>query len=122
MWKRRKSRTSSGPSEHVDRVDHGLDPGEARHCRILKLRWASHSLSPTYALISDKGTLVRTRVAEVSQVGRNTQGLTLIRLPDDEKLAGVVKIESEDDEAPTNGTGESGFSVDDAVGPSGAAD
>ncbi|MBS0381214.1 MAG: DNA gyrase subunit A [Proteobacteria bacterium] len=47
-------------------------------------------------LISDKGTLVRTRVAEVSQVGRNTQGVTLIRLPDDEKLAGVVKIESED--------------------------
>ncbi|TAN03916.1 MAG: DNA gyrase subunit A [Rhodanobacteraceae bacterium] len=48
-------------------------------------------------LISDKGTLVRTRVAEISQVGRNTQGVTLIRLPNDEKLAGVVKIESEDD-------------------------
>ncbi|HEY8230583.1 MAG TPA: DNA gyrase subunit A [Rhodanobacteraceae bacterium] len=47
-------------------------------------------------LISDKGTLVRTRVAEISQVGRNTQGVTLIRLPDDEKLVGVVKIESED--------------------------
>ncbi|WIG55863.1 MAG: DNA gyrase subunit A [Rhodanobacteraceae bacterium] len=54
-------------------------------------------------LISDKGTLVRTRVAEISQVGRNTQGVTLIRLPDDEKLVGVVKIESEDDEASTNG-------------------
>ena len=51
-------------------------------------------------LISDKGTLVRTRVAEVSQVGRNTQGVTLIRLPDDEKLAGVVRIENgEGDEA-----------------------
>ena len=48
-------------------------------------------------LISDKGTLVRTRVAEISQVGRNTQGVTLIRLPEDEKLAGVVKIESEDE-------------------------
>jgi DNA gyrase subunit A len=55
-------------------------------------------------LISDKGTLVRTRVAEISQVGRNTQGVTLIRLPDDEKLVGVVKIESEDgDGAETNG-------------------
>ncbi|MBU6417608.1 MAG: DNA gyrase subunit A, partial [Xanthomonadaceae bacterium] len=59
-------------------------------------------------LISDKGTLVRTRVAEISQVGRNTQGVTLIRLPDDEKLVGVVKIESEDDEAvATNGDGAS---------------
>jgi DNA gyrase subunit A len=50
-------------------------------------------------LISDHGTLVRTRVAEISQVGRNTQGVTLIRLPDDEKLVGVVKIESDGDDA-----------------------
>jgi DNA gyrase subunit A len=58
-------------------------------------------------LISDKGTLVRTRVAEVSQVGRNTQGVTLIRLPEDEKLVGVVRIENGDeDEGPeTNGDG-----------------
>jgi DNA gyrase subunit A len=57
-------------------------------------------------LISNQGTLVRTRVAEVSQVGRNTQGVTLIRLPDDEKLVGVVKIENGDDEgAETNGAG-----------------
>ncbi|HKZ12090.1 MAG TPA: DNA gyrase subunit A [Rhodanobacteraceae bacterium] len=58
-------------------------------------------------LISDKGTLVRTRVAEISQVGRNTQGVTLIRLPEDEKLVGVVKIENgdEDDGAGTNGDG-----------------
>jgi len=54
-------------------------------------------------LISDKGTLVRTRVAEISQVGRNTQGVTLIRLPEDEKLAGVVKIESEDEETDSDG-------------------
>ncbi|HET7163395.1 MAG TPA: DNA gyrase subunit A [Rhodanobacteraceae bacterium] len=49
-------------------------------------------------LISNHGTLVRTRVAEISQVGRNTQGVTLIRLPEDEKLAGVVRIENGDDE------------------------
>jgi len=50
---------------------------------------------------------VRTRVAEISQVGRNTQGVTLIRLPEDEKLVGVVKIESEDDEsAIANGAGD----------------
>jgi DNA gyrase subunit A len=45
-------------------------------------------------LISDQGTLVRTRVAEVSQVGRNTQGVTLIRLPDDESLIGVVRVDA----------------------------
>ena len=58
-------------------------------------------------LISDKGTLVRTRVAEVSQVGRNTQGVTLIRLPEDEKLVGVVRIENgdEDEGTETNGDG-----------------
>jgi DNA gyrase subunit A len=59
-------------------------------------------------LISNQGTLVRTRVAEVSQVGRNTQGVTLIRLPDDEKLVGVVKIENGDEEgAETDGAGAS---------------
>jgi len=65
---------------------------------------------------------VRTRVAEISQVGRNTQGVTLIRLPEDEKLVGVVKIESEDDDAAANGTGESGFGAGDAAEPNGAAD
>ncbi|GMQ96347.1 MAG: DNA gyrase subunit A [Gammaproteobacteria bacterium] len=43
-------------------------------------------------LISSNGTLVRTRVSEVSVMGRNTQGVTLIRLDDDEKLVGVEKI------------------------------
>jgi DNA gyrase subunit A len=45
-------------------------------------------------LISDQGTLVRTRAAEISQVGRNTQGVTLIRLPDDEKLVGVERLDA----------------------------
>jgi DNA gyrase subunit A len=53
-------------------------------------------------LISDQGTLVRTRVAEVSQLGRNTQGVTLIRLPADEKLVGVVRLEA-GDELPDDG-------------------
>ncbi len=49
-------------------------------------------------LISNLGTLVRTRVAEVSQLGRNTQGVTLIRLPAGENLAGVVRLESLDED------------------------
>ena len=50
-------------------------------------------------LISDRGTLVRTRVAEVSQLGRNTQGVTLIRLPADESLVGVVPLALDDETA-----------------------
>lgn len=49
-------------------------------------------------LISSHGTLVRTRVAEIAQVGRNTQGVTLIRLPADETLVGVAKVEALPDE------------------------
>lgn len=50
-------------------------------------------------LISDGGTLVRTRASEVAQTGRNAQGVRLIRLGEDERLVGVEAIESvEDDE------------------------
>jgi len=48
-------------------------------------------------LISDQGTLVRTRVSEVSQLSRNTQGVTLIKLPKDETLIGVVRLEAEEE-------------------------
>ena len=43
-------------------------------------------------LISNRGTLVRTRVDEVSQVGRNTQGVTLIRTGDQEFVVGMARI------------------------------
>ena len=51
-------------------------------------------------LISNKGTLVRTRVNEVSTVGRNTQGVRLIRTADDEQVVGLQRIdEIDEDEA-----------------------
>ncbi|NVK38803.1 MAG: DNA gyrase subunit A [Gammaproteobacteria bacterium] len=49
-------------------------------------------------LISDQGTLVRTRVSEVSVLGRNTQGVTLIKVQDGERLVGVAPILDADDE------------------------
>ncbi|MDZ4730987.1 MAG: DNA gyrase subunit A [Xanthomonadales bacterium] len=49
-------------------------------------------------LISDGGTLVRTAAAEISTLGRNTQGVTLIRLRDGEKLVGLARIAIEDEE------------------------
>ncbi|MWN31686.1 MULTISPECIES: DNA topoisomerase (ATP-hydrolyzing) subunit A [unclassified Gilliamella] len=49
-------------------------------------------------LITDAGTLVRTRVSEVSIVGRNTQGVMLIRTAETEKVVGLQRIaETEDD-------------------------
>ncbi|WP_426203092.1 DNA gyrase subunit A [Pseudomonas sp. TWP3-1] len=44
-------------------------------------------------LISDQGTLVRTRVDEVSSLGRNTQGVTLIKLATDETLVGLERVQ-----------------------------
>ncbi|XLY89999.1 DNA gyrase subunit A [Ectopseudomonas mendocina] len=44
-------------------------------------------------LISDQGTLVRTRVDEVSSSGRNTQGVTLIKLAKDETLVGLERVQ-----------------------------
>lgn len=41
-------------------------------------------------LISDKGTLVRTKVAEISVIGRNTQGVRVIKLKANEKLNGMA--------------------------------
>ena len=46
-------------------------------------------------LITDKGMLVRTRVAEVNIIGRNTQGVTVIRLKDKEKLISIAPISEE---------------------------
>ncbi|MBT4838719.1 MAG: DNA gyrase subunit A [Methylococcales bacterium] len=51
-------------------------------------------------MITNAGTLIRTRSSEISQVGRNTQGVKLINTGKNEKLVGIEKIESygEDDD------------------------
>ena len=47
-------------------------------------------------MISDAGTLVRTTVAEVSVLGRNTQGVRLIKVGSEEKLVELAAIDEED--------------------------
>lgn len=49
-------------------------------------------------LITDAGTLVRTRVSEVSLVGRNTQGVRIIRTAEDEQVVSLERICDVDDE------------------------
>lgn len=58
-------------------------------------------------LISNTGTLIRTAVKDISRVGRNTQGVRLIRLGEDEKLVEVVAVA-----ALINDTGDDNVVVD----------
>ncbi|HOP17586.1 MAG TPA: DNA gyrase C-terminal beta-propeller domain-containing protein, partial [Gammaproteobacteria bacterium] len=71
-------------------------------------------------LITDGGTLVRTRVADVSQMGRDTQGVTMIRLSKDERLIGIERVdaldgedaEADEVEAPDGDAGDAGEAAD----------
>ncbi len=49
-------------------------------------------------LISSNGTLVRTAVDDISVQGRNTQGVRLIRVEDEQRLVGLARIESIEEE------------------------
>ena len=60
-------------------------------------------------LISSTGTLVRTPVGEISVVGRNTQGVRLIRLDEGERLTGVERIESLGEDAAGTGSTAAGM-------------
>ncbi|MDX1589821.1 MAG: DNA gyrase subunit A [Oleiphilaceae bacterium] len=63
-------------------------------------------------LITDQGTLVRTGTDDLSVLGRNTQGVRLIRLSqEEEKLVTVERIEDTGDEDDENGDSEDGDSA-----------
>ena len=72
-------------------------------------------VSDEIMLITDKGVLVRTRVSEIRELGRATQGVTLIALDDGAKLSGLQRIvendaqpdgaDGGDDTDPTGGSG-----------------
>ena len=47
-------------------------------------------------LITDKGVLVRTRVSEIREMGRATQGVTLIGLDEGSQLSGLQRIVEND--------------------------
>ncbi len=64
-------------------------------------------------LMSSSGTLVRTRASEISILGRNTQGVRLIRLDDGERLIGVEPVEPENGE---NGEGDEASAEGDPSG------
>jgi DNA gyrase subunit A len=75
-------------------------------------------------LITTGGVLIRTRVAEIREMSRATQGVTLINLGPDEKLAGLQKIVDTDDgtEGLDAGTDENRAEADAEEGGQGQAD
>ncbi|MBT7719966.1 MAG: DNA gyrase subunit A [Halieaceae bacterium] len=72
-------------------------------------------------LISNQGTLVRTRADEISVLGRNTQGVRVIRTKTDESLVSVERIEEpeDDDELATEALSEG---VDETAAPAATED
>ncbi|MBK8186073.1 MAG: DNA gyrase subunit A [Cellvibrio sp.] len=68
-----------------------------------------------FMLISDQGTMVRTRVDEVSLVSRNTQGVRLIKLRDGEQMQGLQRIEESADENAKRELAHAEASADDEV-------
>ncbi|MBP6900876.1 MAG: DNA gyrase subunit A [Burkholderiaceae bacterium] len=64
-------------------------------------------------LITDKGVLVRTRVSEIRELGRATQGVTLIALDDGSQLSGLQRIvENDANDDSAGGEGADGSSND----------
>ena len=63
-------------------------------------------------LITDKGVLVRTRVSEIRELGRATQGVTLIALDGGSTLSGLQRIVENDANGDPNPTSEADPSED----------
>jgi DNA gyrase subunit A len=54
-------------------------------------------------LITEKGILIRTRVSEIRETGRNAAGVRLIKLDDGDKLVAMAKVEAEEGDADVPG-------------------
>jgi DNA gyrase subunit A len=67
-------------------------------------------------LITDKGVLVRTRVSEIRELGRATQGVTLIALDGGSKLSGLQRIAENDAESEAEGEAPDGDAGADGAG------
>ncbi len=70
-------------------------------------------------LITDKGVLVRTRVSEIRELGRATQGVTLIALDNGAKLSGLQRIVENDAQADTAADAEGTDTDTDSAGDAG---
>lgn len=69
-------------------------------------------------VITNRGQIIRTKVAEVRQAGRNTQGVRIIRLEDGEEVVGVEPVAEPEEEPVTEAAGEAAPVVGDEAAPS----
>ena len=74
----------------------GIQTSERNGALIAAIQVASED---DIMLITDGGSLVRTGAGEISILGRNTQGVRLIRPREEEKLVGLERIQPEEEEA-----------------------
>ena len=93
-------RTVLGDFRHSGRGTQGVKAiaGSERNGAVIGAKLVSDE--DEIMLITTGGVLIRTRVAEIRELGRATQGVTLISLDDGEKLAGLEKIVEAEGEIP----------------------
>ena len=60
-------------------------------------RLTSASVNDDVLITTDKGVVIRMHVADISQTGRNTQGVILIKLKDNQNIATVAVVDKEED-------------------------
>ncbi|MGI9141815.1 MAG: DNA gyrase subunit A [Fluviibacter sp.] len=91
-------RTALADFRHSGRGTQGVKAiaDSARNGRVVAAKLVSDE--DEIMLITTGGVLIRTSVKEIRELGRATQGVTLISLDDGEKLAGLEKIVETDDE------------------------
>jgi len=66
-------------------------------------------------LVTDQGKMIRTTVFDIRVMGRNTQGVTIFRVADNEHVVSVAKIDESDEEEIDVAGGEEIEPTDDAI-------
>ena len=80
-----------------------MDTSE-RNGALVRLRLVSPD--DQLMVITDAGQVIRTRVAEIRETGRNTQGVRVIRLADGEKVVDVEPVAEQEDEGAASPEGQ----------------
>ncbi len=71
-------------------------------------------------LMSADGKILRTRMADIREIGRNAQGVRLMDLPEDDRLVGVAKLAETDDEDASESSEDNGPEISDSGPEAGA--
>ena len=67
-------------------------------------------------VVTDSGKIIRTKIGGVSVIGRNTMGVTIIRLSDDERVVAIARLGESDEDEPEDGEeGVEGAASEDGV-------